>query len=70
MKAYLVTTGTLFALIVVAHIMRVFAEGVGLLRDPWWVGLTALAAALSVWAWVLLSDRIAVSSAKTHRDIV
>ncbi|MGH7503690.1 MAG: hypothetical protein ACREL7_18345 [Longimicrobiales bacterium] len=55
MKAYLVTTGTLFALIVVAHLMRIVDEGPALVSDPWWVLLTVAAAALSVWAWRLVS---------------
>jgi hypothetical protein len=54
MRAYLVTTGVLFALIVGAHVLRVWAEGVRLLSDPWWILLTAAAAAMSVWAWRLL----------------
>ena len=34
MKAYLVTTGIIFALIGVAHIVRAFAEGPRLAKDP------------------------------------
>ncbi|HEX6559896.1 MAG TPA: hypothetical protein VF021_10550 [Longimicrobiales bacterium] len=54
MKAYLMTTGFIFALVVAAHVVRVFAEGTGLLRDPWWIGLTVLAIALAAWAARLL----------------
>jgi hypothetical protein len=54
MKAYLITTGTVFGLIVLAHIARVFAEGPRLAADPGFVLLTILAAALSIWAWRLL----------------
>jgi hypothetical protein len=54
MKAYLMTSGTLFGLIVVAHILRVVAEGTHLLSDPWWVLITAAAAAMSGWAWRLV----------------
>ncbi|HWX21736.1 MAG TPA: hypothetical protein VN578_17665 [Candidatus Binatia bacterium] len=54
MKAYLVTTGIVFALITVAHILRVFAEGPRLAKDPFFILLTLLAAGLSVWAWRLL----------------
>jgi hypothetical protein len=55
MKAYLITTGTVFGLIVLAHIARVFAEGPRLATDPVFVLLTVLPAALSFWAWRLLS---------------
>jgi hypothetical protein len=55
MKAYLITTGTVFGLIVLAHIWRVFAEGARLATDPVFVVLTIAAAALSCWAWRLLS---------------
>ena len=55
MKAYLITTGTVFGLIVLAHIWRVLAEGPHLATDPVLVLLTIAAAALSFWAWRLLS---------------
>lgn len=59
MKAYLITTGTVFALIVVSHVLRFITEG-GALREPvLWI-LTVLAAALAVWAFRLLQ----LSSAK------
>lgn len=51
MKAYVVTTGTLFALLVVVHVWRAVEEGAGVLRNPFWVAITLIAAALSVWAW-------------------
>jgi len=52
-RSYLVITGVVFALIVVAHLLRVFSEGLQLLRDPAFDLLTLLAAGLSVWAWGL-----------------
>jgi hypothetical protein len=54
MKAYLITTGTVFGLITVAHIARFFAEGSHLATEPVFLILTVAAAALSVWAWSLL----------------
>ena len=54
MKAYLLTTGTVFVLIIVAHIARMFAEGPGLLKEPAYVLTTVLCTALVVWAWRLL----------------
>lgn len=53
MRAYLLTTGTLFALIVLLHAWRMAIER-GLLRDPWYWLITAVAAALSVWSFRLL----------------
>ena len=53
MKPFLMVTGTVFGLIVVAHIWRVAAEGSQLL-NPWFVALTLLAAALCVWAFRLV----------------
>jgi hypothetical protein len=55
MKAYLITTGTIFGLIVVAHVWRVFKEGSRLAKEPVFVLLTIAAAALSFWAWRLFS---------------
>jgi hypothetical protein len=55
MKAYLITTGTVFGLITLAHVWRALAEGPRLAKDPLFELLTLAAAALSVWAWRLLS---------------
>jgi hypothetical protein len=48
-KAYVVTTGSIFGLIVVAHIWRILEEGSHLM-DPAYIALTALSAALCVWS--------------------
>ena len=53
MKAYLITTGSVFALIVVSHVLRFITEG-GALREPSLWLLTVLPAGLSFWAWSLL----------------
>jgi hypothetical protein len=54
MKYYVMTTGTVFGLIALAHIARVVAEGPRLATDPGFVGLTLVAAALAFWAWRVL----------------
>lgn len=57
MKAYLITTGTIFTLIAVAHILRTFAEWGRLNTDPWFIlegpVLGVIAGALGFWAWWL-----------------
>ena len=55
MKAYVMTTGAVFGLIAVVHLLRVVAEGPHLLADPVWVLLTAAAGALALWAWRVLA---------------
>jgi hypothetical protein len=54
MKAYLVTTSTIFGLLVVAHIWRMFAESGNSTRDPWFLGITVFAAAMCFWSVRLL----------------
>ena len=54
MKAYVITTGAVFGLITLAHVVRIIAEGPHLVTEPWYVLLTVVAAALAVWAWRLL----------------
>jgi len=54
MKAYLITTGTLFGLLALAHVWRVIGESRSLGADPWFVALTLISAAMSVWAFRLL----------------
>ena len=54
MKAYLITTGSLFGVLTVLHVWRIIEEGPHLARNPWWILITIAAAALAVWAWRLL----------------
>jgi hypothetical protein len=54
MKAYVMTTGAVFGLITIAHILRIIAEGPHLVTDPWYALLTVAAGALCLWAWRLL----------------
>lgn len=54
MKAYLITTGSIFALLVVAHIWRIVAESRQLATEPDFIIITIIAAAMSGWAWRLL----------------
>ena len=53
MKAYILTTGGLFGLIVLAHLARMIKEGTETLREPLFVAMTILAIGLCVWAWRL-----------------
>lgn len=54
MKAYLITTGTVFGLVVVAHIWRAVEEGPALAKNPFYIVLTVAAVALCLWACRLL----------------
>jgi hypothetical protein len=54
MKVYVMTTGAVFGLIALAHVLRIIAEGTRLLTDPWYVLLTVAAGVLCLWAWRLL----------------
>ena len=49
-KAYIMTTGALFGLIMVAHVLRAIEEGPCLFGDPWYVAFSALAAVMFAWA--------------------
>ena len=64
MKRYIATTGALFALVAVAHVLRTAAEWSRLGTDPWFIlegpGLGVLAAAVAIWAWRLLRAPAAV----------
>jgi len=52
-RVYLLTTGIVFGLLTVAHLWRVVGESASLARDPWYVLITAIAAAFCVWALLL-----------------
>jgi len=53
MKAYVITTGVIFGLLTLVHIWRAIVEA-HLAADPWYVLITAVAAALCLWAVRLL----------------
>jgi hypothetical protein len=59
MKAYLGTTGVIFALVTVAHLARTPEIIREFQTEPWsavfYNVLTLLSAALAVWAWRLFS---------------
>jgi hypothetical protein len=52
MRAYVITTGTIFGLLTLAHLWR-WVEERHLLTDPWHVSVTLVAGALAIWAWRL-----------------
>lgn len=54
MKAYVMTTGAAFALLVLIHAWRLVVEGVQILADPFYWISTLMAAGLSLWASRLL----------------
>jgi len=54
MKAYVMTTGAVFALLTLAHLLRIILEGPHLAREPLYVLITIAAAGLCIWAWRLL----------------
>ena len=43
MKAYIVSTGVIFGLLVLAHILRVVDEGLGPAKNPWFILTTVVA---------------------------
>jgi hypothetical protein len=55
-RAYVATTGVIFALLTLAHLWRVVAEG-RQVADAFFILVTAAAAAMSVWAWRVLRRR-------------
>jgi hypothetical protein len=54
MRAYLWTTGVIFALLAAVHLWRMVAESSALAREPVFLLLTVAALLLCVWAGVLL----------------
>lgn len=54
MRAYVITTGAVFAILVAVHVLRAIQEGPQLLKEPPFILTTVAAAALCVWAMTLL----------------
>jgi hypothetical protein len=53
-KAYVITTGAVFGLLTIAHLVRMFAEEGHLAREPEYLVITALSASLCLWAVYVL----------------
>ena len=54
MKAYLLTTGVVFALLTLAHLLRIIMEWPHLAKDPFFLLITVAAGGLCLWAlWLL-----------------
>jgi hypothetical protein len=54
MKAYIITTGVIFGLLAAAHVLRMLMEDAALARDPFYLAITAAAAALCGWSVYVL----------------
>ena len=54
MKAYVITTGAIFGLLTIAHILRVVLENRHLATDPGYILITLASAGLCIWAWRVL----------------
>lgn len=54
MRAYVVATGVLFGLIVIAHIARLVAEGTDAFRSPVFVVASLLAIGMVAWSVLVL----------------
>lgn len=50
MRAYVMTTGAVFGLLTLAHLLRIVEEGAHLARDPAYVLITVAAGVLCLWA--------------------
>jgi hypothetical protein len=54
MRVYVITTGTVFGLLALAHLWRIMVEGAHLATNPWYALITVAAGALCFWAWRLV----------------
>jgi hypothetical protein len=50
MKAYVITSGAVFGLLTIAHIVRAIFEGVHVVANPIFVIITLISAGLCIWA--------------------
>ena len=54
MRLYVIVTGIIFALVVIAHAARMISEDAKLASDPIYLVVTACAAGLCIWSWLVL----------------
>lgn len=55
MKAYVITTGVVFGLLTVAHLLRIVTENPHLATNPAYILITVASAVLCVWAIYVLT---------------
>ena len=53
MRVYVITTGVIFGLLTIAHLVRIVLER-RLVPDPIFILFTLLSAGLTIWAWTVL----------------
>ena len=53
MRAYVITTGALFGLLTIAHVVKIILER-RLIPDPVFIIFTLISAVLTIWAWRVL----------------
>jgi hypothetical protein len=56
MRAYVLTTGSIFGLLVLVHLWRLIQEWAQIVRDPWYALATIVAAVLFGWSIRLVRD--------------
>jgi len=54
MKAYVVTSGGVFGLLTIAHLLRIAFENRHLATDPGYILITLASATLCIWAGLVL----------------
>jgi hypothetical protein len=54
MKVYVMTTGVVFALLTLTHLLRIIVEWPHVLREPAFLLITIAAGGLCFWAWRVL----------------
>lgn len=54
MRAYAIASGAIFALLALAHLYRLLAEGTGPLSNPIFVVTTIVAISFAAWAFLVL----------------
>jgi hypothetical protein len=57
MRCYVGITGVIFAFMFAAHVARLWAEGAGLLREPFFILTTGASLAAAIYAVFLLIRR-------------
>jgi hypothetical protein len=54
MKAYVITSGGIFGVLTIAHLLRIALENRHLATDPVYIFITLASATLCIWATCLL----------------
>lgn len=56
-RVYILVSGLMFAALLLAHVYEIYLEGAQVLGRPVWLGITAMALVMTLWAFNMVRGK-------------